>query len=262
MPAMRMARGIAMAALLTALVTGTASAAGLPGSRLFATSTNVFVRFLGSSLPVGTPTTGAWTAGLHFMPAWLDRTQPKPEPISLFDNTGWTTPGTFMPAAPGDANQAPWLAVPAANPWNDPTRPLPAWQFTPGEEVIFALFVKDPDTSHNNNDCLETPPTNPGMWYHVGPAAYDNGPFCPLPEWTWPHSQVTPLANGVLRVDLNAFFDGTDPYAGQYRVYDDFAFEVWGTTPESVVPEPMTMVLTASGLAGVALARRRSRRRD
>ncbi|MGV3708260.1 MAG: PEP-CTERM sorting domain-containing protein [Gemmatimonas sp.] len=77
-----------------------------------------------------------------------------------------------------------------------------------------------------------------------------NGPFTGANYFYW--QTTAPNASSNVRGDL-------DPSDGnwEYTAQNDYAFQLFGqATPTSVVPEPTTYVLLATGLVAIGLARR------
>ena len=102
--------------------------------------------------------------------------------------------------------------------------------FTPGEELFFGIFVQ-----------------NTGETYYSGPA--EGNPDNSL------HVQFFEVSDGVYGIGVG-FEDLPD---GGDHDYQDIFFQIGGAT---VVPEPVTVLLLASGLLGVGGAGMLRRRRD
>ena len=129
----------------------------------------------------------------------------------------------------------------------DPT-PLPSFadillgNFTAGTPLVFGLFVP----SHNR-------------WFYSGPAG--NNPDSNI------HVKLTPLGGNTLRVGFEDLCRG--PYdAGDvceasnpnYIANWDYNDHMFDLTNATVSPEPISMILMGTGLAGLGMVRRRRRR--
>lgn len=170
----------------------------IPGNTLVATGNDVFVRFLGGA--------AGFTNDLYLY-AFVSGQNLNGAGQFLFTNH----PGVSDPS-PGDV--------------------ITLTGFTPGDEVIFAIYVTE---FNGTNRVYYTGPgsRNPDGLVHVRFAATGNPDYPTL-------------------VGFEDLLGGGD------QDYNDLYFDVRGV---SVVPEPFTIVLLGSGLFGVGSARMIRRRR-
>lgn len=192
----RSARGLLVLAGLALLAPARATAQ-LPGTALYATGDEIWVKFVSYE--------AAYTNDLYFF-AFVG--QNLNDAQFLFRNKT-ATPGSMMQLV---------------------------GTFVPGQEIIFGIHVYDQGR---------------GRWY-----TYYSGDPSRNPDNS-PHVQLTDLAYG--NYDVRVGFE--DLWQGGDKDYNDLIFDVSGVATE-VVPEPITMVLFGTGLAGVGVIGRRRRKQQ
>lgn len=175
----------------------------IPGNRLFATGNNVFLQFLGGY--------AAFDIDLLLFDEWGNQLTP-------VDENG----NAFGPVIFNNHDTNPDLPEAFAT----------LGGFTPGDELIFGIFV------HNT-----------GYTYFTGPASRN-------PDNTV-HVQffVTPDGTYRIGVGFEDLFNGGD------QDFQDIFFQVHGVTT-TVTPEPETWFLMMSGLLGIGVVAVRRRRQE
>lgn len=161
----------------------------IPGNRLFATGNEIWLQFLGGF--------AGYDIDLHL----FDFVGQSPDGLPVIFNNHLSTPGDEFHAS----------------------------GFTPGEELIFGIFVQ-----------------NTYKTYYIGPP--ENNPDNAL------HVRFFDTGGGFYTIGVG--FE--DLYGGGDEDYQDIFFQVRGAA--TVVPEPVTFLLLGSGLIGLggaALVRRR-----
>ncbi len=197
-----------LAALLGSMILATGVAAQepalpgttIPGNRLFATGNNVFLQFLGGY------------AGFDIDLLLFDADLNQLTPVDEYGNP-------FGPVIFNNHYTAPYTLASLGG-------------FTPGDEVIFGIFV------HNTYKT-----------YFTGPASRN-------PDTTV-HVQFFDTGDGTYRIGVG--FE--DLYGGGDLDYQDIFFEGDGLTT-TVTPEPETWFLMMSGLLGIGVVVVRRRREE
>lgn len=176
-------------------------AQALPGTSLYATGEEIFVRFVSYD--------AAYRNDLYFF-AYVG--QSPVDAQYLFTN---------QTAIPGSERQV-------------------LGGFTPGQEIVFGIYVYDQARGRYYTYYSGAPSNNPDGVQHV---------------------QLWQIADG--KYTLRVGFE--DLYGGGDKDYNDLIFEVSGVT-HMVTPEPVTIALLGSGLVGMGgvnlLRRRRQKATD
>jgi len=228
-------KALAIAAVLATASPGLAHASGTPlpkGSQppLRATGGDIFVTFLGES--------AAYRTELWF----FGSLNPAPDQHP--------TGGTYLFANKPDKkvgdNSTYDGSAPLGSPTGNLNDPLFGGPFTSGSLLSFGLWVKTLDNNH-------------GRWFYTGDVNIDDRV----------HAIITPVSGKKVlvgfedkcktgRIAADDPICYNDPSMSDWD-YNDHMFLVEGAT---VSPEPVSMALMGTGLAGLAAMRRRRSRKD